>query len=43
MRGILSPMNDRHDKDLRLAEDIRLLGRLLGDTIRDYEARAHSS
>jgi len=30
-------MNDRHDKDARLGEDIRLLGRLLGDTIRDYE------
>jgi phosphoenolpyruvate carboxylase len=30
-------MNDRHDKDARLGEDIRLLGRLLGDTIRTYE------
>jgi phosphoenolpyruvate carboxylase len=30
-------MNDRHDKDRRLTEDIRLLGRLLGDTIREYE------
>ncbi|HEY8155069.1 MAG TPA: phosphoenolpyruvate carboxylase, partial [Myxococcota bacterium] len=30
-------MNERHDKDARLAEDIRLLGRLLGDTIRVYE------
>ncbi len=30
-------MNDRHDKDARLGEDIRLLGRLLGDTIRAYE------
>ena len=30
-------MNDRHDKDAPLAEDIRLLGRLLGDTIRAYE------
>ncbi len=30
-------MDDRHDKDARLAEDIRLLGRLLGDTIRAYE------
>ncbi len=30
-------MNDRPDKDARLTEDIRLLGRLLGDTIRDYE------
>ncbi|HUP97708.1 MAG TPA: phosphoenolpyruvate carboxylase [Usitatibacter sp.] len=30
-------MNDRHDKDARLGEDIRLLGRLLGDTIRHYE------
>jgi phosphoenolpyruvate carboxylase len=30
-------VNDRQDKDSRLAEDIRLLGRLLGDTIRAYE------
>src|SRR5689334_17504441 len=30
-------MNDRHDKDARLAEDIRLLGRILGDTIRHFE------
>ncbi len=30
-------MNDRRDKDARLAEDIRLLGRLLGDTIRTCE------
>ena len=30
-------MDDRPDKDARLAEDIRLLGRLLGDTIRAYE------
>jgi phosphoenolpyruvate carboxylase len=28
------------DKDARLAEDIRLLGRLLGDTIRAYEGDA---
>jgi phosphoenolpyruvate carboxylase len=34
--GILWTM-DRHDKDLPLTEDIRLLGRLLGDTIRAYE------
>ncbi|HEX4762826.1 MAG TPA: phosphoenolpyruvate carboxylase [Usitatibacter sp.] len=33
-------MNDRHDKDARLAEDIRLLGRLLGDTVRAYEGDA---
>ncbi|MEP7069073.1 MAG: phosphoenolpyruvate carboxylase, partial [Usitatibacter sp.] len=33
-------MNDRPDKDARLAEDIRLLGRLLGDTIRTYEGDA---
>jgi phosphoenolpyruvate carboxylase len=33
-------MNDRHDKDARLGEDIRLLGRLLGDTIRTYEGAA---
>jgi len=30
-------MNDRRDRDLPLAEDIRLLGRLLGDTIRAFE------
>jgi phosphoenolpyruvate carboxylase len=30
-------MDDRPDKDARLAEDIRLLGRILGDTIRAYE------
>src|SRR5687767_13394163 len=30
-------MNDRLDKDARLAEDIRLMGRILGDTIRAYE------
>ncbi|MGZ5112487.1 MAG: phosphoenolpyruvate carboxylase, partial [Usitatibacter sp.] len=30
-------MNERHEKDARLTEDIRLLGRLLGDTIRAYE------
>ena len=28
------------DKDARLAEDIRLLGRILGDTIRTYEGEA---
>src|SRR6185436_1364931 len=33
-------MDDRHDKDARLAEDIRLLGRLLGDTIRAFEGEA---
>src|SRR5687768_13921235 len=33
-------MNDRLDKDARLADDIRLLGRLLGDTIRAYEGDA---
>ena len=33
-------MNDRHEKDARLGEDIRLLGRLLGDTIRAYEGDA---
>ncbi len=30
-------MNDRLDKDARLGDDIRLLGRVLGDTIRAYE------
>src|SRR5216683_2495650 len=38
--GKLTPMNDRPDKDARLGEDIRLLGRLLGDTIRAYEGEA---
>ena len=33
-------MNDATDKDARLAEDIRLLGRVLGDTIRAYEGDA---
>src|SRR5204863_4697895 len=33
----LARMDDRLDKDAPLAEDIRLLGRLLGDTIRSYE------
>jgi phosphoenolpyruvate carboxylase len=30
-------MNERLDKDARLGDDIRLLGRVLGDTIRAYE------
>ncbi len=30
-------MNDTDDKDLPLREDIRLLGRLLGDTVREQE------
>jgi phosphoenolpyruvate carboxylase len=30
-------MDRTDDKDAPLAEDIRLLGRLLGDTIRTYE------
>src|SRR5216110_703404 len=30
-------VGDPRDKDAPLAEDIRLLGRLLGDTIRDHE------
>ncbi len=33
-------MNDETDKDLPLKEDIRLLGRLLGDTVRDQEGEA---
>ncbi|MGZ5587687.1 MAG: phosphoenolpyruvate carboxylase [Usitatibacter sp.] len=33
-------MNDRQEKDAPLAEDIRFLGRLLGDTIRAYEGDA---
>ena len=36
----MSRMNDMRDKDARLTEDIRLLGRLLGDTIRAYEGEA---
>src|SRR5258706_7205632 len=39
-RASIVSMNDRHDKDARLGEDIRLLGRLLGDTIRAYEGDA---
>ena len=31
---------DAPDKDLPLREDIRLLGRLLGDTIREQEGEA---
>src|SRR6516165_8334960 len=31
---------EREDKDLRLREDIRLLGRILGDTIREHSGRA---
>src|SRR4051812_11203868 len=34
------PMNDRQQADARLAEDIRLLGRLLGETIRRHEGEA---
>ncbi len=33
-------MDPSHDKDERLAEDIRLLGRILGDTIRTFEGDA---
>jgi phosphoenolpyruvate carboxylase len=33
-------VNDETDKDLPLKEDIRLLGRLLGDTVRDQEGEA---
>jgi phosphoenolpyruvate carboxylase len=33
-------MNDMRDKDARLGEDIRLLGRILGDTLRAYEGDA---
>jgi phosphoenolpyruvate carboxylase len=33
-------LNDETDKDLPLKEDIRLLGRLLGDTVRDQEGEA---
>src|SRR5690348_4392579 len=30
-------MDERREKDARLGEDIRLLGRLLGDTIRERD------
>src|SRR5690349_14903911 len=33
-------MNDRQQADARLGEDIRLLGRLLGDTLRRHEGDA---
>jgi phosphoenolpyruvate carboxylase len=33
-------VSDSDDKDLPLREDIRLLGRLLGDTVRDHEGDA---
>jgi phosphoenolpyruvate carboxylase len=33
-------LTDETDKDLPLKEDIRLLGRLLGDTVRDQEGEA---
>jgi phosphoenolpyruvate carboxylase len=33
-------MNDRYEKDARLGEDIRLLGRILGDTVRAFEGEA---
>jgi phosphoenolpyruvate carboxylase len=33
----MPPMNEAADKDLPLREDIRLLGRLLGDTVRGQE------
>ncbi len=33
-------MNDRYEKDARLGEDIRLLGRVLGDTVRAFEGEA---
>jgi len=35
-----SHVNDTDEKDLPLREDIRLLGRLLGDTVRDHEGEA---
>src|SRR6185312_7416301 len=37
---MVAKMNDRFEKDARLGEDIRLLGRILGDTIRAYEGEA---
>ena len=37
---MVAKMNDRFEKDARLGEDIRLLGRILGDTIRAYEGDA---
>src|SRR5579859_1288350 len=38
--AMVAKMNDRFEKDARLAEDIRHLGRILGDTIRAYEGEA---
>ena len=32
-----APMSESRDKDAPLTHDIRLLGRVLGDTIRHYE------
>ncbi|HWD59485.1 MAG TPA: phosphoenolpyruvate carboxylase, partial [Stellaceae bacterium] len=36
----LSAANERDDKDLPLREDIRLLGRILGDTVREQRGAA---
>ncbi|MBS1171682.1 MAG: Phosphoenolpyruvate carboxylase, partial [Proteobacteria bacterium] len=36
----LAPSAEQDDKDLPLREDIRLLGRLLGDTVRAQEGEA---
>ena len=33
-------VNDRPERDSRLGEDIRLLGRILGETLRAYEGDA---
>ena len=35
-----SPPVDTEDKDLPLREDIRLLGRILGDTVREQSGEA---
>src|SRR5271154_6057339 len=37
IRSVPRPVEDDSDKDLPLREDIRLLGRILGDTVREQE------
>ena len=40
MSGRPAPKAKKHDPDSALVEDIRLLGRLLGDVIREQEGSA---
>src|SRR5215475_4456121 len=40
VHAIMCRMDDMADKDLPLREDIRLLGRVLGDTVRQHEGDA---